>query len=707
MTNSLRTIILVVGVMVLTVLLVLVLPRNPRSIHDNTEVGRVNIDLAIVSPTKKDIKVFESASDFKEYLSISDKLVGYNSGFRVSGGLFGTRGVKEFLTSPMAFESNGMMLKDESSTQNTAPDSNQYTSTDRVSTTNVQVIGVDEPDIVKSDGEEIYFSSPSFVNYLDDRSAFPNVDSESFIDDVFLEEVQAQRILPRWPQKKYGGVKVINAFPPADIEVNNTLDVHGEMLLYKDNLVVFSGNIIHGYDVSSPEKPSESWDIKLQNGTQVVTSRLYGDMVYLVTRTWVNRDKLCPIVPLSIQGDDMVVTCSSIHYPVSPIYIDSTYTIMKLDPISGEISQTKSFVGSSGQSVVYVSSDAIYITYQQTGDFVNYIIGFFKENSDLVSTQIIDRLEKLQTYELSNQAKLAELSVIITEFSNSMDGDSKLLMENEFENRSSDYGKKHMRDLELMGIVKVNINSLEIEATGGVPGSPLNQFSLDEYDGYLRVVTTINPQRSLMSQIGGGTVESENDLYVLNSNLKQISSVEGLGLTEKVFAVRFVQDKGYVVTFRQTDPFYVIDLSNPHDVFVAGELKIPGFSSYLHPITKDFILGVGREGSKVKLSLFDVSDPTNPTEKSKYTLGEHWTDIQNTHHAFLLDDKHKIFFIPGNKGGYIFSYKEGESLELRKAVSNIRARRAVFINDYLYIIGDDKMVVLSETDWERLNELSF
>ena len=85
-----------------------------------------------------------------------------------------------------------------------------------------------------------------------------------------------------------------------------------------------------------------------------------------------------------------------------------------------------------------------------------------------------------------------------------------------------------------------------------------------------------------------------------------------MGKDERIYSARFIGDKGYLVTFKQVDPFYVLDLSNPKKPEIKGELKIPGYSSYLHPISDDLILGIGKEGSVVKVSLFDVSDPTNP-----------------------------------------------------------------------------------------------
>lgn len=218
-----------------------------------------------------------------------------------------------------------------------------------------------------------------------------------------------------------------------------------------------------------------------------------------------------------------------------------------------------------------------------------------------------------------------------------------------------------------------------------------------------------------------------SDVTVLDKNLKTIGSVKNLGKTEQIYSVRFIEDKGYVVTFRQTDPFYVLDLANPKNPALAGELKIPGYSSYLHPLDATHILGIGQEGSQVKISLFDVSDKNNPIELDKYLLDEYWSEVSNNYHAFLLDKKHNIFFLPGSKGGYVFSYyptvyecetvpingrclsssSSGASiLRLQKAISQNSVKRAIYLNDYLYIIGEDKITVLNENSWEKVNELN-
>jgi uncharacterized secreted protein with C-terminal beta-propeller domain len=249
-----------------------------------------------------------------------------------------------------------------------------------------------------------------------------------------------------------------------------------------------------------------------------------------------------------------------------------------------------------------------------------------------------------------------------------------------------------------MGIVKIGLDDFNIKATGEVPGSPLNQFSFDEYNGYLRIATTMG------SMMFGTNDQTVSDVNILDNDLKLISSVKDLGKGERIYSVRFVNKMGYVVTFKQVDPFYVLDLSDPKNPQLKGELKIPGFSSYLHPISANRILGVGREDSKVKISLFDVSDPTNPTEISKYLLDEYWTEVQNNHHAFLQDEDHGVFFMPGGQGGYIFSY-QNDQLRLEKAVSQTQVKRAVYLDDYLYIISQNQITVLNENNWEKVKEL--
>lgn len=202
---------------------------------------------------------------------------------------------------------------------------------------------------------------------------------------------------------------------------------------------------------------------------------------------------------------------------------------------------------------------------------------------------------------------------------------------------------------------RVNIHRFDISdpdrarytASGSVPGEIHNQFSLSEYDDHLRVVTTTSDFRS-------GQV-SESHVRVLREGpggLVEVGSVGDIGRGERVQSVRFVADTAYVVTFRQIDPFYTIDLADPANPMVLGELKIPGFSSYLHPISDDLVLGIGSDADDsglitgAKVSLFDVSDLANPREVAVWTAPNGWNNIGWEHRAFLWWAPQNLAVIP-------------------------------------------------------------
>ncbi len=210
-------------------------------------------------------------------------------------------------------------------------------------------------------------------------------------------------------------------------------------------------------------------------------------------------------------------------------------------------------------------------------------------------------------------------------------------------------------DLYITRIYRFSIDgtSFKYEGMGTVPGRPLNQFALDERDGYLRIATT----RVVMEAGGPGThpeVKSVNSLYILSlEDMKVVGGVEGIAPGEQIYAVRFLGEWCYLVTFRRIDPFFVIDVSKPESPRVLGWLKIPGYSSYLHPYGEKMIIGVGMEvkdnrPAGVKVSLFDVSDVENPVELDKLVLGGEYaqTPILYTHKAFLFDEQNSLVIIP-------------------------------------------------------------
>ncbi|GAB2697916.1 beta-propeller domain-containing protein [Paenibacillus thermoaerophilus] len=189
---------------------------------------------------------------------------------------------------------------------------------------------------------------------------------------------------------------------------------------------------------------------------------------------------------------------------------------------------------------------------------------------------------------------------------------------------------------------------------GSVPGTVLNQFSLDEHDGYLRIATTKGDMWA------SGEATSKNNVYVLNEQLKQVGALEDLAPGERIYSVRFMGGRAYMVTFRNVDPLFAIDLRDPAKPAVLGQLKIPGYSDYLHPYDENHLIGFGKETIELpskgagpdatmafyqgmKIALFDVSDVTQPKEKFKEVIGDRGT------HSDLLSD-HKALLFSREKG---------------------------------------------------------
>jgi inhibitor of cysteine peptidase len=263
--------------------------------------------------------------------------------------------------------------------------------------------------------------------------------------------------------------------------------------------------------------------------------------------------------------------------------------------------------------------------------------------------------------------------------------------------------------------VRVNGSALAFEAKGSVAGYVLNQYSMDEHNGYFRVATTWQM----------------NNVYVLNMNLSLVGKLENLAEGESIYSVRFMGNKGYVVTFRQTDPFFVIDLNNPTDPKVVGELKIPGYSSYLHPYDENHVIGLGKENNTVKLSLFDVTNVNAPTETAKYIVNGEPADSQALQDpkAFLFDKQKELLVIPMSitqysyiditeeerargevslqqsfwQGAYVFNLNLNNGFVLRGNVTHIednseqkpppyyQINRALYIGNTLYTVSNERV----------------
>ncbi|MFD6693398.1 beta-propeller domain-containing protein [Micromonospora aurantiaca (nom. illeg.)] len=198
-------------------------------------------------------------------------------------------------------------------------------------------------------------------------------------------------------------------------------------------------------------------------------------------------------------------------------------------------------------------------------------------------------------------------------------------------------------------------------AAGSVPGWLINQYALSEWDGHLRVATTTG------DTWGRGT-SSQSGVYVLRADgatLKRVGAVTGLGKGERIFAVRFVGGTGYVVTFRQTDPLYGVDLRDPAAPRVTGELKINGYSAYLHPAGDGRLIGVGQDATDrgrvtgTQVSLFDVADPARPARIAQHHVPGGWSEAEHDPHAFLYWEPERLVVLPVQQPGVVTDRADG------------------------------------------------
>jgi uncharacterized secreted protein with C-terminal beta-propeller domain len=205
--------------------------------------------------------------------------------------------------------------------------------------------------------------------------------------------------------------------------------------------------------------------------------------------------------------------------------------------------------------------------------------------------------------------------------------------------------------------IQIDEDKMTFAASGKVPGYILNQFSMDEYNGYFRIATTINNFN--MRTFAEDQIQSTNNVYVLDMNLNIVGTLENLAPGEQIYSTRFMGNRCYLVTFRNIDPLFVIDLSNPAEPTVLGQLKVTGYSGYLHPYDENLLIGIGKETiydakedfawyQGIKISLFDVGDVSNPVEIAKYEIGDRGTEspILYDHKSLLFDREKNLLVIP-------------------------------------------------------------
>ncbi len=453
------------------------------------------------------------------------------------------------------------------------------------STTNKQVEGVDEADLVKTDGSFIYSISENRVIITDIR----NPDELAVADELdFGKDMYPQQLFLN------DGVLIVIGSKYSIMPMDD---------MSREYMPHMGLTTAHLYDIKNPESPK----LLREFGTEgnLNGARLSDNVLYFVTNVypdfWMMEQQkdveLRPHTYDSKSGGTLTpMTYTSLS--ILPGTMEGSYSIISTidltDPAQNDIS-TKGFLGGSEQ--LYMSKNHLYLT------AAAYIPTANGNDSD----------------------GQADIAIWMPQTANT-----------------------EIFKFELKG------TSVRFVASNEVAGSLLNQFSMDEHNGYFRIATTEGFAWNLNEP-------SKNHLFILDAGMKQIGAVEDLAKGERIYSARFVGDKAYMVTFKETDPLFVIDVAAPSSPKVLGELKIPGFSNYLHPLDENHLIGFGSDTKLepvkngeprvvtggMKISLFDITDFSNPKEKDNEIIGGPGTYSQ-------LQYDHKALFIHPDKNLYGF-----------------------------------------------------
>ena len=250
-------------------------------------------------------------------------------------------------------------------------------------------------------------------------------------------------------------------------------------------------------------------------------------------------------------------------------------------------------------------------------------------------------------------------------------------------------------------------------------GNILNQYSMDEYNGYFRIATTYTNEK---------TLDTESGVYIYNDAMELVGTLDGLAPTERIYSARFTGERLHLVTFRQTDPLFVIDLSDPSKPQTLGQLKIPGFSNYMHPYADNLMIGIGMEATEdgratgMKISLFDSTDPQNPKEISKYLIEGNYSssDVQYNPKALLFSKEKNIIGFPvmidttvienniasnfGTKSVFIvFGIENNNKIVKRAEIENEKSTSSIYSNLFRGAYVDETLFTISNLSVKASN----
>ncbi len=569
------------------------------------------------------------------------------------------------------------------------------------SETNVLVEGVDELDIVKTDGKYIYY----VINPFETRVAIPLV------------------YKPNMQKIPYNStLYVIKAYPPNALSVVSYaqfknlyiygLYVVGDRIVligsrFNQYPVVISRNII----ISPVYRPQtyilvlkfDGENILVENTTIIdgryIDSRLYNGIVYVVTSIPTTIGYSKPILP-TVNGVEIPVDKYIVLYDELP---DQYTIIYRFNATSLEHNTTVFVHGLTSR--IYVTYTHMYLI-SRTPDYRILLKELVKSIKDEKLRSMVDEVINsneplpLKIYKILNMinkyvAENEEIEVIVNGVSITIPvkpGISHII-----------FNPQVHRPWANTTIYSFEYEGLKLKYMGDVTleGRLTDPYSISEYNGTLRVAVHIDRT-------------DDNAVYVINlTNMEIIGLVKGIGKRLDIYAARFIGDKCYLITYRRKDPLVVIDLSNPSKPIVLGLLEMPGYSEYLHPLGKDILLGIGKtdDNKYIKIETYNVSNPYEPTIISKIEIGKNVDDaryiymdspVLRNYKRFVINTRDKYILIPIYtyhedykkvlNGVYVIKYNDNGVIELKGVIKLDVPVHSVFINDTIYAIGYSRVV---------------
>ncbi|MEM5883194.1 MAG: beta-propeller domain-containing protein, partial [Candidatus Aenigmatarchaeota archaeon] len=477
---------------------------------------------------------------------------------------------------------------------------------------------------------------------------------------------------------------------------------------------------IYVYDVSDKANPKVTREVFL-NGSYY-DSRMIEDYVYIIVNEPLQFYEDEIVLPSIVEGSKIKeVKAEQIYYSPTFDYSYSFTNVIALNTQNDEEEiNVKTFLIGATQNL-YVSPSNIYIVYTKTYSIYDFYERIVEEAIlPVVPQKAKEKIEEIKELNVSVYEKMEKIEELIESYTQTLNPEQATSFMKELQSRYEKVTEEIIKELEKTIIHKISISegNIEYKVSGKVSGSVLNQFSMDEYNNHFRIATTSSYGREVF-----------NNIYTLDENLNVLGKIENIARTERIFAVRFVGNKAYMVTFRRTDPLFVIDLEDETNPKILGELKIPGYSDYLHPYDEIHLIGIGKDADEegrelgVKVSFFDVSDFSNPKEVSKIVIGTRgsYTLASRDHKAFLFSKSKNLLVIPVSiaedyvqkwQGAYVFKVTEdGISEEGRISHTEkpydyeYEVKRALYIDDILYTISNRMIKMNSLENLEELAKL--